>query len=419
MGTLTDVAIRKAQPGRLHDGQGLMLQVRPNGSRFWLLRTMRDGRRSELGLGAYPAVSLAQARMEAMALRAKLKAGTDIASERKRAKADAKAGRALAREADALTFAVVARMAHGAQQFKTEKLKAAWLFRLEAYAFPHLGDEPVHAVDGPMVLRALEPIWLAKPETARRVRQLVGAVLRFAHVKGWRGPAPALADFTKDALPKHGEPVHRPAVEYAEAPAIVARLRAETPSMGRRALLFTILTAARSGETRLATWGEIDMDRSLWTIPAGRMKMGRALAVPLSEPAMALLRDRLAERALTRADEPRADELVFPSSREGRPLSDMTLLKAQKLAAPGTVPHGWRSTFRDWAGETTTHEADVIEAALAHQIGTATTRSYQRGNLLAKRRVLMADWAAFVTPAPIEGEAGNVIALGARRRGAA
>jgi integrase len=195
--------------------------------------------------------------------------------------------------------------------------------------------------------------------------------------------------------------------------------------MGRQALLLTILTAARTSETRMATWGEIDLERATWTVPASRMKMGKEHVVPLSRQAVALLKARLAERTATKPEAPEASELVYPSGLEGKPISDMTMLKAQKLAAPGTVTHGWRSTFRDWAGETTTHPADVCEAALAHQVGSAVTRSYQRGNLLEKRRALMADWADYVMPmaqekaAPAEADRADVIALASRRKGTA
>ncbi len=419
MGKLTDTEVRNAKAGRLQDGDGLMLMVKPSGSKFWVVRVMRDGKRRDIGLGSYPAVSLADARAKAQAIRTEVKAGTDVVAKRREERADRLAA------ADR-TFEKVAKLLHGKLTFKTDKLKAAWLYRLETYAFPHFGTVPVAEVDGPHVLEALEPIWLAKPETARRVRQLVGAVLRFAHVQGWRGPIPVLADYTKDGLPKQASgPVHRPAVEYADAPATVAKLVAETRSMGRQALLFTILTAARSSETRLATWGEMDLERAIWTVPGSRMKMGREHVVPLPPQAVALLKARLAERAATKPEAPEAAEIVFASDRGGVPISDMTMLKAQKLAAPGTVTHGWRSTFRDWAGETTDHPADVCEAALAHLIGNAVTRSYQRGNLLEKRRALMADWADYVMPkaqekaAPTEADGADVIALASRRKGAA
>jgi integrase len=415
MGKLTDVAIRAARSGRLQDGDGLMLLVKPSGSKFWVVRVMRDGKRKDIGIGGYPAVSLALARAKAQALRAEVKAGTDVVAKRRQERA----GRL---EAANRTFERVARLLHEKLTFKTEKQRAAWLYRLETYAFPYFGHVPIADLGGPHVLEALEPIWLAKPETARRVRQLVGAVLRFAHVQGWRGPIPALADYTKDGLPKQASgPVHRPAVEYADAPAVVAKLMAGTRTMGRQALIFTILTAARSSETRLATWGEIDLEAATWTIPGSRMKMGREHVVPLSPQAVALLKSRLAERAFMKLEAPEAGEIVFASDRGGVPISDMTMLKAQKLVAPGTVPHGWRSTFRDWAGETTDHPADVCEAALAHRIGNAVTRSYQRGNLLAKRRALMNDWANYVMPgaqetvAPAEAGGADVVALDSRR----
>lgn len=419
MAKLTDVAIRAAKSGRLQDGDGLMLLVKPSGSRFWVVRVMRDGKRKDIGLGSYPTVSLSDARTKAAAIRAEVKAGTDVVAKRRQERTDRL-------EAADRTFEKVAKLLHGKLTFKTPKQAATWLHRLETYAFPYIGAMPVADVDGPHVLEALEPIWLAKPETARRVRQLVGAVLRYARTREWRGPVPVLAEYTKDGLPKQPSGhVHHPAVDYADAPAVVAKLMGETRTMGRQALLFTILTAARTSETRLATWGEFDLDRATWTVPGGRMKMGREHVVPLPPQAVALLEARLAERHATKPEAPEADELVFPGERKGKPISDMTMLKAHKLVAPGTVPHGWRSTFRDWAGETTDHPADVCEAALAHLIGNAVTRSYQRGNLLEKRRALMNDWAAYVMPmalrdaAPAEADGADVIALASRRKGAA
>jgi integrase len=361
---------------------------------------MKDGKRSEIGLGAYSSgtldskdkVTLGEARLKAAAIRAQVKGGGDPLTKKRAAKA----GRL---EAQDRTFAKVAVLAHGLRRFKTEQLKARWIGRLERFAFPYFGDVPVHKVDGPMVIEALEPIWSEKPETARRVRQLVAAVLKHAHSRQWRGPVPALVDLVKDGLPAHATgAVHRPAVDYLDAPAVIAKLRAEKQTIGRLALLFTAYTAVRSGETRLATWSEIDLENAKWTIPADRMKMEREHVVPLSPQALAILETVSVLRTMDANNEGDPAALVFPGERKGRPISDMTMAKAHKLAAPGTVPHGWRSTFRDWAAEATDHPSDVCEAALAHLIGNATTRSYQRGTMFEKRRALMNDWSAYVMP---------------------
>ena len=347
----------------------------------------------ETGLGGYPKVSVAKAREDAGALRIKMKAGTDVLAEKREALAKVKAARET-------TFEVVAKLAHGARKGLADKTNALWLARLEQHAFPAFGKTPVDKVDAPMIIAALEPIWHEKPETARRVRRGISSVLKYAHARAWRGPVPVLAEVTKDAFPTPQAPLqHRPAVDYLKASAVVAKLKAADATMGRLALLFTIYTAVRSGETRGATWGEIDLANAEWTIPAARMKMKRDHVVPLSASAVAILETVAKMQAVDANGKGDPAALVFPGTAN-RPMSDMTLSKAHKLAAPGTVPHGWRSTFRDWAAEATDHPADVCEAALAHLIGNATTRSYQRGTMLHKRRALMNDWAAYVSPVP-------------------
>lgn len=412
MAGLTAITARTRPEGRHHDAGGLWLYVRPSGARSWVLRVTRDGRRREIGLGAYPAKTLAQARAEAARLRGDVKAGGDVIAARREA-------RSARLEAGARTFEAVALLAHAGRTFGTPALSQRWIGRLRRFAFPVFGQVPVENVTPQMVLTALDPIWAAKPETARRVRQLVGAVLRFAHVRGWRDACPALADFTREGLQAHDRiPRHHAAVEYANAPAVFARLAALTPSMGRLALTFAVLTAARSGEARGATWGEIDLAGAMWTIPAARMKMGRDHVVPLSPAVLAVLRTAAGFRATTG---PQA--LVFPGAGDAvRPLTDVALAKANRLIAPAATVHGWRSTFRDWAGETTEHPADVVETALAHLIGNATTRAYQRGNLLEKRRALMNDWAGYLASAAAQPEAastaspgGDVIAFTPRR----
>lgn len=430
MAKLTDLAVKNAKPGvyvdaegntrpkanRLHVGDGLTVLVKPNGSKFWVLRVMKDGKRVDLGLGRYPGVSLLDARAAATALRSKAKAGDDVLAEKRAAAAKAK-------EARELTFEVVARLAHEARKGLAVKTNALWLARLEQYAFPAFGKTPVEKVDGQMAIAALEPVWHDKPETARRLRRAISAVLKFAHARQWRGPVPPLSDLTKDAFPTPQTALeHHPAVDYLKAPAIIAKLRSEPETVGRLALLFTVYTAVRSGETRLATWGEIDLAAAEWTIPAARMKMKRDHVVPLTAAALAILERAKLLRHVDEKGEGKPDDLVFPGERKGRPMSDMTMSKAHKLAAPGTVPHGWRSTFRDWAAEATDHPADVCEAALAHLIGNATTRSYQRGTMLDKRRALMNDWAAYVAPTLAEAaepvaadsDADNVVSI--RRR---
>ena len=393
MTSLSAVAVKAAASGRHHDGDGLILFVKPNGSRFWVLRVMRDGKRTEMGLGGFPAVSLAEARSKAKAMREQVKGGVDVL-------ADKRAAKAKRAEASERTFAKVAALAHAQRNFRTPALSQRWIGRLSRFAFPHFGATPVDRVDGPMVLAALQPIWNVKPETARRVRQLVGSVLDYAHAMGWRGPSPALAVLTKQSFAAHGPAANHPAVDYADAAKVLAAIEGARETVGRLALAFTIYTAARSGETRGAAWAEIDMDKAVWTIPAARMKMARDHAVPLSAPALAILARMKSAR---RTGQP--GERVFPGERADRPLSDMTLAAAHKAIAPGTTVHGWRSTFRDWAGETTAHPRDVVEMALSHVEQNATVRAYQRGTLFDKRRVLMDDWAAYLASPQTAGVA--------------
>ncbi len=385
MGNLTAITAANRPEGRHHDGDGLWLYVRSTGARSWVLRVTREGKRSDIGVGSFPAITLAAARANAGKLRTQVKEGADPLADKRAAKAK----REIAGER---TFETVAATVHGLQRFHTPALSERWIGRLRRFAFPHFGNMAVDKVDGPMVLAALQPIWNEKPETARRVRQLVGKVLAYAHVNGMRGPVPDLVDYTKAAFPAHEGATHHPAVDYIHAAAVLAKLHDAPETMGRLALLFTIYTAARSGETRGATWAEIDLEGAVWRIPAARMKMRRDHAVPLSTPALAIIETMSKGRRTTDAG-----ELVFPGGSAGRPLSDVSLAKANKLACPSTTVHGWRSTFRDWAGEVATFPVDVIEAALAHAIGNATQRAYQRGDLLAKRRDLMNAWAAYLT----------------------
>ena len=393
MGSLTAVAAKAAAPGRHHDGEGLTLFVKPNGSRFWVLRVMKDGKRREIGLGGFPAVPLAEARAKATRLRGQVKDGVDVLA----AKRDAKAERAASGER---SFAKVAERLHAdlAPGYRNAKHSAQWLSTLKAHAFPAFGSKPVAAITGPMIIDALDPIWTRTPETARRVRQRIAAVLDYAHARGWRDRAPDLKVLTKGALaPQRDEREHHAAVEHANASMVLETIRQAPETVGRLALLFTIYTAARSGETRGATWGEIDMDAATWTVPAERMKAGKAHTVPLSAPALAVL-ERMEKARRTDS----SSELIFPGVRAGRPLSDMTMAKAQRLCAPGTTVHGWRSTFSDWAGETTGFPRDVIEAALAHAVGGKVQRAYQRGTMLDKRREVMDAWARHLAPLPAD-----------------
>ena len=379
MGNLTATAVKAASaPGRYGDGDGLFLLVGKRGGKSWMVRIQKDGRRRDIGLGSASKVPLKLARQRASEVREQVEAGIDPVAER-------------AKAAGIPTFREAAKQVHAEHKasWKNAKHKAQWLSTLEAYAFPAFGDRSVAQVDAPAVRDALAAIWLEKPETARRLRQRIRTVIDWSVAKGYREGALAMPVIDK-ALPKQrGKVRHHKAVPYAELPAFMGELR-KCESMGRLALEAVILTAARSGEVRLATWSELDLDAATWTVPAERMKAGREHVVPLSAPAVALFERMKAHRC-----DDTDVALVFPGIKRGKPLSDMTLTKAMRDMGKEETPHGFRSTFRDWVAEQTTWPADLAEAALAHVVSDKTVAAYQRGSMLEKRRELMAAWGEF------------------------
>jgi len=382
---------------------GLALQVLPSGARTWLLRIMVAGKRRDMGLGGYPAVTLAQAREKAREAREKVKQGIDPIEEGRAARSALAATRAAA-----LTFEQCARKYIEAHKtgWKNAKHAGQWVNTLEQYAFPTLGSLLVRDVGLSQVLAVLEPIWQTKTETASRLRGRIEAVLDWATVRTYRsGDNPARWRGHLDKLlPKPAKVAkveHHRAVPVGEVGAFLVKLR-EQAGMGARALEFAIVTAARSGEVRGATWAEIDTAAKVWTIPAARMKAGKEHRVPLSAGALALL------AALPRMA---GTDYVFSAPRGGA-LSDMTLSAVLRRMNADAVPHGFRSTFRDWAGERTAHPREVIEHALAHLLKDKAEAAYQRGDLFEKRRHLMDDWAGFLSR--IEAPA-KVIDLYAKR----
>lgn len=364
---------------------GLYLQVLPTGGRTWILRADIGGRRREMGLGGYPSVTLSGAREAARGARDLIRAGIDPID---RARA-AKAKLTVTSTQSGWTFrqAGEAYVATHEAGWKNAKHRAQWSSTLAAYVYPVVGDLGVDAVGLSHVMDILTPIWTTKTETARRVRGRLEAVLDWAATRELRsGPNPArwkghldklLADPSKVSRVRH----HR-ALPIDDMPGFIARL-AEVGGVGARALLFGILTAARSGETRGATWGEMDVARGTWTVPAERMKGGRAHRAALSRAAIDLL-----------GVPGRPDDLVFPAANGGT-LSDMTLAKVLRDMKVDAVPHGFRSTFRDWAAERTEHANELAEMALAHAVGSKVEAAYRRGDLFARRVALMKDWAVF------------------------
>ena len=369
-----------AEAGRYCDGQGLYLQVDPSGNRRWIQRLVIGGWRSELGLGGFPLVSLKEARTQAFDNRRIARAGGDPLAGRRRAKGVPTFAEAAAR--------VVEQKRSG---WRNPKHAHDWPASLERFVFPRFGQRPVSEVTSADVLGVLAPIWHEKPETARRLRQRIGAVMQWAVAMEYRADNPcerviATLGRQRDVV-RHMRALPHPRV--AEAVATVRVSGATTAA--KLAFEFLVLTAARSGEVRLARWDEIDFDTEVWTVPAERMKANREHRVPLSCAAVQILQ---AARGLRNAS-----KLVFPSTR-GKPLSDMTLSKLLKEQGVQAVPHGFRSSFRDWAAEETNHPREVVEAALAHQVKDKVEAAYARSTLFERRRQLMTDWGSYLTAAP-------------------
>ena len=395
MGKLTATAVKAAKAtGRYGDGDGLFLLVGPTGARSWIVRVQKSGKRRDIGLGSAAKVPLALARERAARARSQIEAGIDPVAERRKA-----AGVPTFREAAALVHA------EAKPGWRNSKHDKQWLASLETYAFPTIGDVAVSELDGPAVRDVLAAIWLTKPETARRIRQRIVAIMNWAEAKGYRSAPLAMAAIDKSLPRNKRRAEHHAALPFAALPDFMAKLR-QREAISRLALETLILTAARSGEIRGATWGEIDLAAALWTIPASRMKASREHVIPLSPAAIDAF-----ERAVkwrTRPADP--TELVFPGMKRGKPLSDMALTKLLRDMAVPAVPHGFRSTFKDWASETTGFANELSEAALAHAIPNKVEAAYRRGNLLDKRRAMMDAWADHCG-----GTAGKVVRLATAR----
>jgi len=393
---LSQAAINNASKGMHADGGGLYLHVNAKGAKSWIFRYMRDGRAREMGLGSVHTIGLKAARERAGDRRRELLDGIDPLQVRQ-----AKRHRATLEAAKAITFAECAKRYIDAHQagWKSPKSLDAWQNTLRDYANPVFGNLPVQAVDTALVVKAIEPIWSEKSETAGRVRGRIECILDYATAREWRqGENPARWRGHLDKLlPKKGKVravEHHPALPFAEIPGFMEGLRQENGSAAR-ALEFAILTGARTGEVIGARWGEIDRNAKLWTIAGARMKGGREHRVPLSDAALAIV-DRLAED--------RQGEFIFAGGLAGRPLSNMAMLVLlRRMKRADLTVHGFRSTFRDWAAERTSFQNEVIEMALAHTIGDKVEAAYRRGDLFDKRRRLMEAWAGFCTSSPAIG----------------
>lgn len=365
---------------------GLYLQI-AGAARSWILRATVGSKRRDIGLGSFPAVTLAQARERAREARDLIFKGIDPVLQRKRLQSDL-----VASQGQAKTFAEVQRLFLDAKSegWRNAKHRAQWQTTLDTYAGPVLGRVLVSEVTQGHVESVLAPIWARKTETASRLRGRIAAVLDYATAKGWRsGDNPArwrgLLDKTLAAPAKLKAVQHHRALPIDDMPAFMVDLR-QREGTAARALEFVILTAARSGEVRGATWDEFDLAARIWTVPAARMKAGKAHRVPLCDRAVELL------KALPRIE---GDEVVFAAPLGGR-LSDMAMTEVLRRMEVDAVPHGFRSTFRDWCAERTQHPREVAELALAHTVGDAVERAYRRGDMFAKRAELMRDWQRFL-----------------------
>lgn len=363
--------------GRYYDAHGLFLRVEPSGAKRWIQRLTIRGKRCDIGLGSASFVSLADARDAAFDNRKIARKGGDPLADKKRMQ-------------ETLTFEEAARKVLELHRptWRNEKHATQWMSTMEAYAFPKFGAYPVNMITAADVLTALTPIWNEKPETARRVKQRIGVVLKWAIAQGWRGDNPV--DAIAEALPKHDatKRKHMKALPYEQIPECLNMISAsKASSSAKLGLEFLILTATRSGEMRYAKWDEMDIENATWTIPASRMKNKRPHRVPLSPRAVALL--RVARR---NSD----NDFVFSGFKPNKPLSDATLLKLLRENGYSVHAHGFRTSFRMWAQEQTNFPREVAERALAHTIKNKVEAAYARSDLFDKRRKMMEAWANYL-----------------------
>lgn len=431
MGKLTSIKVRTAKPGLgsngkptkaiLQDGAGLFLLVKPSGARFWMLRVQAGGKRRDIGLGAADvdgagrdafgdhnplaaislmlrkSLTLAEAREKAAALRKLAKAGANPVAERDKER------RIIPTFAEAVTTAHKSLSSGWA-----ERTGNAFKASLEEHACPKLGTMHVDRIGAADIIAALAAIWTDKPVMAKKVRARILQVLAFAKARGWRSDALPDARELRTGLAKQPRGGSFAAVPFVEVPDFVADQLAKEPATSRMAMLFAVLTGARSGEVRFATWEKIDFNARIWSRTAGDMKGDLAHVVTLNEAAIAIL-ERMAPEQLRSG-------LIFPGAKAGKPLSDMSLTRILRLAKRTETIHGFRSAFRDWAAEKMpTIPAMVAEMSLAHRVGTATEQAYLRSDLRDMRAALMEAWGRFVAPS-LSGAGDNVVPLGTAKR---
>ena len=401
MGKLNAIKVKTLGPGRHSDGEGLHLLVKESGSRSWMLRIQSDGKRRDLGLGSVETsgrmkeqqegaekisdlqrrvLTLAEARDKADAYRKMIKAGIDPIAERYKT--------AVARP----TFEEASRACHLEMKagWRNKKHIESWLASLEGHVFPMIGSKPIDSINSIVVRDVLAPIWLKVPETARRILQRIGVVLDFAHIKGWRPEETSLRSVPKGLPRQPRRDRHFESMPYGEVPSYMQRLAAAQPTAGRDALQLTVLTAVRSNETRFAMRDEFDLEVGTWTIPAARMKMNEIHIVPLNSSALQIVKRRFNVMAPS-------DQFVF-FAKSGKPISDMTMTKVLRDDGIAKITvHGFRSSFTDWAAETTDIPKEVIDKSLAHRLPDKVEAAYRRTDFFEKRRKIMDAWDVFLT----------------------
>jgi integrase len=401
---LTAMKVAKAKkPGLLADGGGLYLRIAPGGSKQFIFRYAVNGRLRDMGIGPTHTVDLAMAREKALEARRLRLDGVDPIAHK-----HARMAALRAADARAVTFRQAAEgfIKDNEKEWTSARHRDEWRSTLSRYAFPVLGSLPVAAIDTPLVLKVVKPLWERVPATARRLLGRIENVLGWATVHHYRtGDNPARWDgLIEHALPTvSGSGKHHAALPFTDVAAFMTKVLADA-SVAARCLEFIALTAARLGEANKATWNEIDLENRIWTVPSNRMKGGKEHRVPLSDAAIAVL---------TAMREARMNDWVFPGSREGRPVGARTVRDLVKeIAGSEITTHGFRSSFRDWASERTNFSREVAEMALAHTIPNAVEAAYRRGDLFEKRRKLMEAWAEFCSKPQ---SSGKVVPIAARR----
>lgn len=400
------------KPGLHPDGAGLYLRVKPSGARSWVFRYMHDRKPRYLGLGSAASVSLAIARSLAGDARRQLELGQDPFEVKRQAEIEAAADKARS-----MTFKECAEayMAAHEPSWKNAKHREQWHSTLQRFLYPKFGGVAVSSVTTEMVLDAIQPIWHSMPETASGVRGRIEVVIDWAKARGsFSGENPARwRGHLANLLPKPSKVAkveHHAAMPFGDLPAFMSELRAAA-GLTSRALEFTILTAARTTEALGAQWSEFDLDKKIWTVPAERMKAGKEHRVPLSPRAVEIIRD---------LETVKQNEFVFPGEKPGRHLSNMSMLMLLRRMKRGELTvHGFRSTFRDWAAETTSFPNFIVEMALAHAIESKVEGAYRRGDLLEKRRALMVAWGQYCAKAKLSADADSRNSLDSRMHGAA